>query len=545
MPVINFQYDDFVALLGAPLDRQMFLEKVPMMGVSVERAEGDDISIEVFPNRPDLLSVEGMARSVRAFLAIEPGFRTYDLAAPTVEMAVDPSVSDVRPFVMGAVVRKVTMTDELITSLMEMQEKLHFSVGKDRKKMAIGVHDMGKVAPPFTYTTVAPNAVRFVPLDHTEAMTPAEVLHRHDKGRAYAHLLEKFHRYPLIVDAEGAVLSFPPVINGELTALRPATRTIFIDVTGTDRRAVSVALAIIATALAERGGTLEQVRILEGKKATATPDLAPRETTVALSYVNRVLGLTDPAIIEEALHRMGHATAAGKKEIVVRWPAWRADILHPVDIVEDIAIGYGYDRFAFSLPRAMTFGSSMSCDAADQTLIGLGFTQVVTLSLSSREKEFDAMRLTDGAAEAVELENPVSADHTIVKTSLLPSLLEILSKNRHNDLPQRIFEVGDVVVIEKKPVQRTLLAGAVIEAKASFTQCKSYVEAIMRAFGQRMEVTEKRQPSFVDGRCAHVLAAGTEVGYFGELHPAVITAFGLEYPVIAFELNLSLLFPAP
>ncbi len=539
MPVINFDYYDLMNLIGEEIDREELMKRIPMMGVCLERMEGNEISIEVFPNRPDLLSVEGMARALRCFFGLEKGIRRYDVSPPFISLTVDESVKGVRPFIGGAVVRNVELNDETIASLMEVQEKLHFSIGKDRKKMAIGVHDLDRVEPPFLYKAVKPEKVSFVPLAKDEEMNLREILEKHEKGIAYAHLLKDAPLYPIIVDKNDNVLSFPPIINGQLTALKEHTRNIFIDVTGTDLNAVIFALNIISTSLAERGGKLEQVKII-GDKTMITPDLTPMESEVSLDYVKKILGVENAKEMVEALLRMGHDASLKGNKIKVLSPAWRADILHPIDIVEDIAIGYGYERFDERLPSEVTFGSSFSFSRVHHTMIGLGFNDIVTLSISGPEKEFSKM---ERKGEVVEIANPISAEHSIVRSSLIPSLMEILSKNRHNDLPQQIYEVGDVIYMDGDVArQLTMLGGVKIDSRANFTECKSIVEAILRNLGYDMEVEEKEDGAFIEGRCASIKVNGREVGYFGEIKPSVILNFGLEYPVIAFEINLSSLF---
>ena len=445
MPVINIQYHDLINLVGKVIEKEELLEKLPLMGVSIERCEGNEISIEVFPNRPDLLSVEGMARSIRTFFGFENGITSYPLNPPRIQLTIDSSVHAVRPYVVGAVARNVIMDDDTIASLMELQEKLHISVGKNRKKMAIGVHDADRVVPPFTYKAVKPNDVRFIPLGHFEEMTLEEILIRHEKGTEYAHLLAPYDTYPLIVDAHNNVLSFPPIINGQLTALKKETSTIFIDVTGTDLTAAQTALNILSTALAERKYALEQIEIKATSDTLITPTFTPQKTMINIGYVRKILGIQSKKQIKLALNRMGHEVTINGTILTASSPAWRSDILHPIDIVEDIAIGFGYDLFKEKVPKAMTIGKSSSHDTIHQTLIGLGFNEVITLSLSNQEKEATHMG-TDIRTDVVELENPISVDNVIIRPSLLPSLFEILAKNRHNDLPQSIYELGDTAV---------------------------------------------------------------------------------------------------
>ena len=536
MTVVTFDYEDMISLLGTKISKEDLIKKVPMIGASLERVAGNEISVEIFPDRADMLSVEGIARAMRNFLGIEKGLKKYKIVKPKIEIYVDGSVEQVRPFIYGCVIRNIEFNDKSIASLMDLQEKLHFSIGKERKKMAIGVHDFDKVKPPFTYKGVKPEEIKFIPLASNEEMNLNEILEKHEKGKAYAHLLKEKKRYPIIVDKNENVLSFPPIINGQLTAVTEETKNIFIDVTGIEEKAVGHALNIIATSLAERGGAMEQVKIV-GRKEKKTPDLTPYYTEVELSYIKKIIGID--VDVKECLEKMGHSVEVGGNVAKVNSPAWRVDILHPIDIVEDIAIGYGYDLIPDSLPKEITFGESFDYRKIHETMIGLGFNEVLTLTLSSKKKEFDDMNIK---GKAIEIENPISMNHSIIRYSIIPSLLEILSHNKHNDLPQQIYEFGDVI---QKMKQKKILAGVKIDAKTNFTECKSIVEAILRNFGLKMDVEETKHGSFIDGRVASIIVDGRHIGYFGEINPSVITKFSLEYPVIAFEMDASFLLSSP
>ena len=534
MPVITFKYEDLTGLIGKKVDKNALLQKIPMIGAEIDRVEDNSISVEFFPDRPDLLSVEGLARAMRSFLGIEKGMKKYDVAPPSISLEIDDSVNEVRPFVSAAVVRDVRMSEDFIVSMMELQEKLHFSIGKDRKKMAIGLHNFDAVTPPFTYRAVKPDEISFVPLGETVEMNLDEILQKHDKGIKYAHLVEKFDKYPVIIDSNKHVLSFPPIINGELTAVDLFTENLFVDVTGTDANAVNSALNIIATAIAERGGKLEMVKVI-GNEARNTPDLSPSHVKVDLDYASKILGFDIKKHAADALEKMGFDARVKGKVIEVDIPAWRVDILHPIDIVEDMAIGYGYDKISPELPKSMTFGSSLSSDKIHETMIGLGFNEVLTISLSNEEEQFEKMNLKP--REVVSIENPISSKHSCIRVSLLPSLMEILSKNRHNELPQMIYEVGEIVeIIDGVPLNKTMVSGVKIDAKTGFTECKSIVEALLRNMGIKADIEEKKSGAFIDGRCASLLKDEKPIGYFGEVHPSVISNFELEYPVIAFEI---------
>ncbi len=540
MPVINFSYADLCDLIGREVPKETLRERLPMLGSDLKYAEdsSDELSFEFFPDRADLYSVEGIARALRAFLGFEPGLRTYNVSASDAHLHVDASVKQVRPYIWSGLVEGNDITDALIRSMMDLQEKLHLTVGRNRKKVAIGIHDFRTVKGPFTYKAVRPDEVSFVPLQDTRSMTLSQILNEHDKGRAYASVLEGKERYPLIVDSAGVVLSFPPIINGITTALTENTKDILIDCTGTDLSAVKHAVNIVATALAERGGKIRTVTIHQDGRSETAPDLEPLRMSTTKDAVNNWLGTSlAPSEIVESLKRMGSGASVEGGQIMVRTPAYRSDFLHPVDLAEDVAIGYGFERFGRELPKHATFGEEdplvAFSDSLKLILIGLGYFEVVTLSLSNPREQYLDMGLKE-SKNAVLVRNPVSEEHVLVRTSLLPSLLSILRRNKHRELPQKVFEAGDIVLDAKN---RRMVSGLAIHAKASFTEMKSVVQSLLQGLGMVCEVRPLDSPSFIKGRCAEVSVGPEIVGIFGEISPATISSFELKYPVIAFELD--------
>ena len=541
MPVVTFDYNDFINLLGYNISKEELIDRLPMIGADFDQINGDEISIEFFPNRPDLTSVEGIARAARTFFGFEKGLKKYDVTKSDVQLFVDPSVKNVRPYVTTALIKDVTMTDELIASLMELQEKLHFGLGRNRKKVAIGVHNYEPVKPPFYYKAVDPDSVKFIPLAKTDYMTMREILKMHEKGIDYAHILDGFDKYPLIVDSNNNVLSFPPIINGSLTEVTPFTKELFIDVTGTDRKTINYALNIVTTALAERGSKIYLTTVIdEGKKYTS-PDLNPNNINLSIDYTNKILGTKlDEKQVSNCLSKMGYnANKKSKDYLQVEIPAWRSDILHEIDLIEDVAVGYGYDKFDVDLPKYLTFGKTLPdyylIESLRKIMMGLCFNEVTTFTISNKKEEFSNLGLKE--EKTVEIANPIGEELSILRISLLSSLLKILKENKHHPLPQSIFEIGNIVDVNAKNKKR--LAGIKIDSKANFTECKSIIEAILRDIGIKYKISDKDHPAFIKGRCALILKENEEIGYFGELHPKTIQAFDLEHPIIAFELKIN------
>jgi phenylalanyl-tRNA synthetase beta chain len=540
MPVINFSYSDLCELIGHDVPKAVLRERLPMIGADPRSADdaSDEMSFEFFPDRPDLYSVEGIARALRAFLGREPGIRSYAVAPSDVELRVDPSVERVRPHIWSAIVEGLDIDDTLIKSMMDLQEKLHVTLGRNRRKVAIGLHDLSKVRPPFTYKAVGPHEVRFVPLQGDREMDLAEILLEHEKGRAYAGVLHGKDVYPVILDSDGEVLSFPPIINGVRTTVSESTRSVFVDCTGTDANAVRSAVNIVTTALAERGGKIRSVKVAGGGGMARAPDLDPRPMELEASYVDRWLGTQLGAQeMARCLMLMGYGAAAAGGGIRVMVPAYRADILHPVDLAEDVAIGHGFERFGARLPSRFTYGTAdvvadFSCKLRP-VMMGLGYTEVTTLTLSSMAEQYDALGLGRDPS-AARILNPVTEDHEVLRASLLPGLMGILRKNKHRELPQRVFEIGEAV---RGTRNRAMLSGVSAHPKASFTEVKSDVQSLMQAMGLQCEVAAAEHGAFVRGRCAQVLSEGHPVGTLGEVSPATLVAFGLGYPAAAFELD--------
>ncbi|MBC7085951.1 MAG: phenylalanine--tRNA ligase subunit beta [Methanomethylovorans sp.] len=537
MPVITLDYKDLEKLTGT--DRKTIISHIPMIGADVERVENDHVDIEFFPSRPDLYSVEGTARAMRGFLGIEKGLCEYEVRPYSVEIYKDVEIDKIRPVLGCAVVRNVKFTSSSIKSLMDLQEDLHWAIGRNRKKVSIGVHDMAHIRPPFKYQAVDPD-YRFVPLDFSEPMSMREILKKHPKGVKFAHLVEGLPKYPLITDVDGNVLSFPPIINGTLTRVHEGTTDLFIDVTGLSD-AVYTALIIVATALAERGGCIEFVRIINADGTEQlTPDMSPEIRKVTSEEVLDLLGIDiSPEYIAQMLERMRFGAKVQENGIIeVQVPRYRADILDNSDLIEDIAIAYGYKNITPVLPMNATIGTqhyiSLERGYIRTIMVGLGYTEVMPFTLTSEKVHFEWMcrPVTDDVTYVM---HPISEDQTMVRTTLLPNLMEILSLNQHRELPQRIFEVGEVVVNDKNSLH---LAAVSIHANANFTEIRELFDAIMREKQMVYEIVKSEDSAFLEGRRADVLVNGNKVGVLGELNPQVLVNFGLAQPVVGFEIKL-------
>ena len=548
MPVINFTYQNLNELLGTSIDKGELIDLLPMIGSDIEDYDDENLKVEFFPNRPDHYSVEGIARTLKGFLQIEMGIPHYDLTPSGTSITVDPGLANIRPYTSCALVEGINLDDDKLVQIMEFQEDLHWVLGRDRKKVAIGIHNLDVLTPPFYYKAADPLTTSFVALDTDEEMNLQEILENHKKGRAYAHIIDKFDKYPLLIDSEDNVLSMPPIINGELTKLTADTKNVFVDVTGTDKKAVDHTLNIITTSFAESGAKIKTMDVIYPYETRTLPDLTPKKKVLRVENAQRMIGIDSSRdeIIGMLCRVRLDAEALNEDEIEVSIPPYRIDVLHEVDIIENVAIGYDFRKIRARLPDVATVASEDPHKAFEnrvrEIMIGYGFYEVMSLMLTSEEQHYQKMNLPED--QRVVVAQPISQDRTMIRKSLLNGLMEFLGDNTHEELPQKIFEVGEVVYLDESAETRTRgvskLAALVTHSTANFTEIKSLTASLISNLGLQMTVKPLDHPSFIKGRCAEVVTKGDEVkGFFGEVSPLVISNFNLEYPVVGFELEFN------
>ncbi|MFO7967386.1 MAG: phenylalanine--tRNA ligase subunit beta [Archaeoglobaceae archaeon] len=541
MPVIHLFWDELERLVEK--DRKETLERLPMLGCDIERMDEETVDIEFFPNRPDLYSIEGVARALRGFMDVEKGYRQYEVRGSDWEVTVEPPVLEVRPRIVCCVVRNIELNDEVIRSLMDVQEDLHWTIGRNRRKMAIGVHDLSKVYFPLRYTAVD-REYSFRPLDFDNNISVGDILTGHPKGMDYSFILEGKKRFPMIIDSKDEAISFPPIINAEKTRVTEETKDLFIDVTGFDDN-VDKALNILTSMLADRGGVLEEVKVIYPDRSEKTPDLTGKEMSIEKQEVEDLLGFElSGEEIEEALEKMRFGAEIDGDALKVIVPAYRADVLHEWDVIEDIGIGYGYDRIEPQYPPTNTIGLSHKWndkkDIAREIMTGLGYMEVISFTLTNEKMQYEKMLRDSRSWEHhTPVLHPITEEHTILRTDILPKLLEILSMNKHYALPQRIFEVGDTIVGMEN---RLKLSACTTHSRANFAEIRSLVQSFMKELDLQWEAKESRNKAFIPGRRVSIIVSGEKVGVFGELHPQVLNNFYLNTPVAGMEIELSAIF---
>ena len=501
-------------------------------------------------NHPDIWSVEGIARTLRTHLGIAKPTAPKVMGRSGMKVTVDPRLDPIRPYIATAVVKGVRTTENALKSWIGLQEKMDQTYGRKRKRASIGFYQADLVKSPLRYTVADPDSTSFVPLGSAEKMTLREIVERHPKGIEYGTIISSFKEWPLLIDGKGKILSLPPVINSnDLGRVNTETKNILVEVTGTNVDTVGNTLKIVAAALAERGGRIyscSQAYSNRTNKLATTPDLKSSFRELSIDYANKLLGTSLKASeITRLLERAGHPPGKNTKKGVLRVESlcYRIDIMHQVDLVEDIAIALDLNKLKPEWPRIWTLGAlAPETDRRDilaEIMVGMGYQELLTYSLTSPDSFGTKMGLRE--EKFAELMNPKMSTHDAMRTWLLPSLLNLLRDNTHVDYPQRVFEIGPCVVLKegsRETETRYKIAAATTHTSAGFTEIRSCLDTVLTNIGLNFKVEPSTHPSFLSGRIGSVTSEVTQLGLVGELHPNVIRAWGLSLPIAAFELEI-------
>ena len=526
-------------------------EKISMFGTHFEGMDDESIELEILPNRPDLFSLQGFAKSFSAFLGKdkEKGLREYKVSKPekNFEVKIDSSVKDIRPYTACAIAKDMKFDDEKIKEIIDIQEKIHATLGRNRKKIAIGIYPLEKITLPIKLEARKPQDIRFIPLEFDREINGLQILQQHPAGREYAHLLEGKDKFPVFVDASGEILSMPPIINSHKTGkITEATKDIFIECSGFDFEILKKTINILTTMLADMGGKVCQMELAYGNKKEITPDLTPEKMKLNMDNVNKLLGLElKEGDIKKLLERMGYNYNG--KDNLAEVPAWRTDIMHEVDLIEDIAIAYGYDKFKPEIPQISTAGEVSKIETLkrniSEILSGMNMLELSNYHLLTK----DEAKLF-GITNAVEVKDSKS-DYSLLRPNLAISVLKTIKNNVDSEYPQRVFEIGEV--FEKNPKEETgisepnKLCVSIASPNAGFTEIKQTLDYVMRMLGKGKEYSIEQASAeasyFIEGRSGKIIVNKKEIGMLGEVRLQLLDNLGIKMPVAAFEISLEIL----
>ena len=505
-------------------------------------------------NRPDLWSVEGIARGLRSYLKIERGPRIYSVKGPLINVNVGFGLEKIRPYICCSIIKDLKLNDTKIKGFMHLQEKLDQTYGRTRQKTSIGLYDFDLITPPLSYIAVAPNDYSFIPLGFDRELDLSEILENHPKGIEYGHIVKKNLKYPLLLDSKQKILSFPPIINSnDLGKVTDKTRNILVEVTGTMYQTTLNTLNLVSLALMDQGGKAYSAIINYPKDAfykktkDETPNLNDRIVNLNVDYAKKVLGLNlSSRKIADLLLTAGLGIEKiSHSSVAVRVPCFRVDVMHQVDLIEDAAISFGYNNIEPVWRDLPTTGSMRSeqdiIDLVRELMVGLGFQETLNYTLTNSETLFEKMNLDK--QKVIELLNPKIVTMHCLRNWILPSLMEFLSKNQSLEFPQKIFELGIITSLDT--TSETLsrdefsLGAVTTHSNASFTEIKSIFASLFLNLGINWSVEKISHLSFIKGRVGKIIVNNEVIGFLGEIHPQVLEKWKLENPAAAFEINLS------
>ncbi len=543
MPNVSLDTKYFMKRIGSSIALDKLSEQLYKMGFEVENADEKEIKIEVTANRPDLLGAVGMARALRYFMHKEENYlHSIKDGAPALTIAVDGSVKGYRPFISGIVVKDIKLNDAAIADLFSFTDKLCDTFGRQRKKLAIGVHNLGAIKGDLVYTIAKDE--KMLALREKSLMSYSSIMQKNEKGIKYAGTLDERKGYPVLKDSEGT-LALIPIINSERTKLTDSTRNLFVDITGTSEYLVGKAADLLASIFMELGGKVSKISVRYGTTSRKFPLMEHQEFMISLAKLESEIGVEIGFNNALSLaNKMGYGAAFVNNKVRFTVPEYRLDIINEQDIIEDIAIAYGYDYINPVTVPSVSPGRLEAKDAffekASVALVGMGFSESMNSYLSSSSVNFTKMTRKHNAGEAVTIKDAKSANIEILRTSLLPSLLSDLSSSKHEKMPQRLFELDMAFYVKRKqPVESYHVAAVSIDSGSNFNYSKSVVCSLLSALGIKFEAKAGSDPSFINGRCAAVIVDGKSIGIFGELHPEVLRNFGIEEPAVAFEIDLT------
>ncbi|KAH6890362.1 hypothetical protein B0T10DRAFT_316956 [Thelonectria olida] len=569
------EFEDLCFEFGIELDEDTENDERPVVnGVQ----EPPQLKIEIPANRYDMLCFEGIALNLNIFLGRTPApnFRLVEPESGKLEsITVHPEAEQVRPYVAGAILRNIKFTQDRYESFIALQDKLHQNLARNRTLVSIGTHDYDKLQGPFTYEALPPKDIVFTPLNQTKEFNSEELMafYENDKhlGR-YLHIIRDAPVYPVIFDANKIVASLPPIINGDHSKITLNTTNVFMEITATDLTKLEIVTDMMVTMFSEYCAepfTIEPVQIISehNNLTRVTPTLKPRLFDVEIDYLNSCTGLNESTeSLCKLLSKMAYTCQQSDKDsniLQVTIPPTRADVLHQCDVMEDLAVCYGYNNLPRTAPnRSATVGAPLPVnkltDIFRTEAAMAGWTEVLPLSLCSHDENFAWLNRKDDGNTVVRLANPKTAEYQVVRSTLLPGLLKTIRENKGHSVPMKIFEASDVVFkdesTERKARNERHFSAAYYGRTSGFEIVHGLLDRVLLMLRTNFLtqddpkkpdgywIEELNDDTFFPGHAAsvHLRVGGKEhrIGEFGVLHPTVLEKFDLRYPVSTLEINV-------
>ena len=548
MPVVNILKTRIKSVFPNK-NIEKILVKLPFLGLDIEGIDKEKIRVEYNPNRPDFSSDTGIFRSLKGLLNDAVGLPLFRYSSDKLyQITIDPQVKKIRPILLFFVAKNKKINNFILNQLISMQEDLHNGIARGRKKAAIGIHDLNAIEFPLIYNTRAAHT-SFIPLDQTQPFKFKEILSDLEVGKKYSSLLKNMHQYPTIADRNNQILAFPPIINSNNTKINDKSNNLLIEITGTNLETCKSILGILAYYLYDEGYEIFSGIIHDDKSTFSSLRLLKDNAiSVDTNIIKRYLGLNlSTKEIIQILNRCRiEVSITNNKKIKCFVPPYRNDIINSIDIVEEVAIGYGINNIKSSIPSFLISPGVRNeyfkkIDELKETLTGLGFLEMVNFTLLDQTISSIFNYNNKELLEKIKVNESKSKEHEFLRTNILSSLINNLSYNVHEEYPQKVFEIGKTFSFKNKIVEQWNLGVLIASNKSNYTEAKSIAQSIFQInFGKQI-ITRRNDNNnlFLKGRCAEILYESKTIGFIGEVNPDLITKFNLHIPLSAFELNLS------
>jgi len=526
MVVVEFLYDEMKKLTG--LTKDQVVDGLTELGAPCEyESETKKVLVELTPNRPDWYSMEGMSRALKSYYKRE--YNKYSVKESDYRVIVDKSVAKIRPFSVCAVVKGLKFTDERIVDMVLLQEKLLGTLGRRVKRFGIGIYPLHAIKFPIKYTMMKAKDVKYHPLNYPHEASAKEILEKHPKGLENGHILKGLISLPVFVDAKNKIMALIPIVNSQETGkVDVETKDVFVEVTGTDMNACKAALNILVCTFADMDGTVHSVEMDYGINKFDSPDLEPKKMALDIGEINKILGMKlTKKDVEEHLIRMGYKIE-GETVLI---PPYRADVLGIIDIVEDVAISYGYNNFEPTLPDFFSPGKAVRVyDKIDEVMRGMGFTETDTFILTNENK----IRNLGYGKKMKTILNPSGEEFTAIRPTLFADMLDTFATNKTKGLPQRFYEIG--IIYDQRTEKR--LAFGVMDRALDFSVVKGYLQTLMRETGINFSMRTVESVLFERDRSAAIMLRNKGIGMFGKVRKEILDKLGLEFDVYLCEIYL-------
>ncbi len=519
-------------------------DKISMFGTPVEEVTDDEVSVEIFPNRPDLLSFQGFTRALTCFLK-KPRLLKYNVEDSKEKLIIKNSLPKQWPYAFACIVKGLKLDDEKIKEIIDIQEKIGASYHRKRKKGGIGLYPLDKIKFPIKFIGMKPEEIKFRPLEFPKEINGRQILSQHPTGREYGNICKDWDVFPIFIDDDNTIMSMPPIINShEVGKINENTKDVFIEATGNDYEALRLGINMIVTALADMGGKIYSIdcEYQSGKKVKV-PNLEPEKMPFSIENINKTLGLE---LNEKEIINLFEKMGIGYEKDNALIPAYRTDILHEIDLSEEVAIAYGYKNFQPEIPEISTIGEENNTEKLkrkiSEILIGLELLEISTYHLSTKEKQFKKINIKDFKNQMIEVLDS-KTENNILRNSLLAQSINILSENSDAQYPQKIFELGKTFKhdedSETQVKETEKLCISLCYEKANFTEIKQILDYLTRMLDISYEIKETENPSFINGRCGEIIINNQSIGIIGEISPTVLKNNKIKMPTACLEIEIS------